>query len=62
MKVITVPLTFLRDYTIPMAEEETWDRTRASVLPSTMVISFFYLFGMLNDVTNEDDDDAREMS
>ena len=42
--VIDYPLTILRDYTIPMAEEERWDKLRAAVLPITMVPAFFYLF------------------
>ena len=47
MKVIEVPLTFLRNYSCPMAEHSAWDRTRASVLPMTLTISFFYLSGNL---------------
>lgn len=43
MKVIEVPLTFIRDYTCPMADNADWDRTRASILPLTLPISFLYL-------------------
>jgi len=49
MKFIEVPLTFLRDYTTPMADAAGWDRRRAAIIPSTLIISFFYLFGSLND-------------
>ena len=45
--IIDYPLTILRNYSIPMAEEDKWEKFRASVLPLTMVISFMYLFGNL---------------
>ena len=45
--IIDWPLTMLRNYTIPMAEEDRWDKIRASIVPLTMVIAFFYLFGFL---------------
>ena len=43
MKIIEIPLTFLRDYTTPMADPADWDRNRAAILPLTLPISFFYL-------------------
>lgn len=45
--IIDWPLTMLRNYTIPMAEEDRWDKIRGSIVPITMVIAFFYLFGFL---------------
>lgn len=45
--IISVPLTFIRDYSCPMGEMEAWDRRRASIVPVTIVISFFYLNGNL---------------
>ena len=49
MLSIEGPLTFVRDYTCPMGEEAAWDRTRASVVPATMTISLFWLYGLLQD-------------
>lgn len=45
--IIDYPLTMLRNYSIPMAEEDKWDKLRACIVPVTMIISFFYLFGFL---------------
>jgi len=56
MTIIDWPLTFLRDYTIPLAGEEAWDKQRAIVVPFTMVIAFFYLFGMLTGLFDGDQD------
>ena len=50
-KIWEIPLNFLRDYTIPMAEFEEWDRTRATVLPLTVPISFCFLFSLLEGET-----------
>ena len=36
------------DYSIPIGDEESWDKVRACVLPMTIVTSFFYLNGNLN--------------
>ncbi len=47
MLIISVPLTFIRDYSIPMGEMEAWNRVRAAILPITIVISFYYLNGNL---------------
>ena len=49
MKFVEVPLKFLRDYTIPMADHESWDRRRAAIIPSSLFMAFFYLAGSLND-------------
>lgn len=57
MQVFYWPLTKLREYTIPMSDEDNWSRVRASVLPSTQLLAFFYLFGMLNDIGDDDEDD-----
>jgi hypothetical protein len=43
MKIIEIPLTFIRDITVPMADNADWNRNRASVLPLTVPISFCYL-------------------
>lgn len=53
-KVVEVPLNFLRDYSIPMAEFEEWDRNRASLLPLTVPISFAFLYEYLNDEDTRD--------
>ena len=37
-----------------MAEESQWNKTRASVIPITYIIAFFYLFGMLNNLGEDD--------
>lgn len=41
-KVVEVPLNFLRDFSIPMAEFDDWDRFRASVLPLTIPTAFMF--------------------
>lgn len=48
-QVIAFPLKIIRDLTIPMAEEDKWDRRRACVIPITLVISFMWLGEMFND-------------
>jgi hypothetical protein len=47
MLLITIPLTFIRDYTIPIGEMAAWERQRASFIPVTQVGAFFYLNGNL---------------
>lgn len=47
ISIIDYPLTIFRNYTVPMAEEDKWDKFRAAVVPISMVISFLYLFGFL---------------
>ena len=55
--LFAVPLAFLRDYTIPMAEEDAWDRKRAAITPITAPLAFMYLFGMLSDWEVKKDDE-----
>ena len=42
-KVVEIPLNFLRNYSVPMAEEGEWNRLRAAILPLTMPFAFVYL-------------------
>ena len=44
-----MPLNFFRDYSIPMADFDDWDRFRASVLPMTVPVSFLFLWKLLTD-------------
>lgn len=46
-KIIEIPLNFLRDYTTPIGDEEAWNRNRAAVVPSVIVLSFLYMNGMM---------------
>lgn len=46
--MIDWPFSFCRDYTVPLAEEEAWDKVRAIIVLFTMVPAFFYLFGFLS--------------
>ena len=43
---ITIPLEFLRNYTIPMADFADWDRNRASILPLCIPTGFCLLHEM----------------
>jgi len=43
MLFISIPLNFIRDYTIPIGEIAVWDRRRASIIPITQVAGFFYM-------------------
>lgn len=54
MKIISVPLTLIRDYTVPIGEEDQWDRMRASVIPMTLVISFLFLNGNIHSISTEE--------
>ena len=45
MKIVSVPLTIIRDYTVPIGEEDQWDRQRASITPVTLIFAFIYLNG-----------------
>ena len=62
MHIVQQPLIILRDYSIPMSDQEDWNQFRASLLPITYVISFLYLFGNLNDITNDEDQEAKNLS
>ena len=53
--VIEWPLGLIRDYTIPIADEESWDRTRAAILPLFVVISFLFLNGNLDAPDDKDE-------
>lgn len=55
-KVVEVPLNFLRDYTVPMAESAEWDRNRAVILPFCIPWAFCLLQGWLT--TNDDSVDS----
>jgi len=57
MKVISVPLIFLRDYTIPFGDNENWDRTRAAIIPMTLMFAFKFLSG---EIYNQEDEDDQE--
>lgn len=35
-KIVEIPLTFIRDYSIPMGDFAEWDRTRGAILPLTL--------------------------
>jgi len=45
---ISIPLNFLRDYSCPSGDELEWSRTRAAIIPITLVGSFFFLNGNLD--------------
>jgi hypothetical protein len=45
--IVEVPLNFLRDYTVPMADKYEWDRNRAAIIPLTLPWAFFFLQGWL---------------
>ena len=47
-KIIEIPLNFLRDYSIPMAEEGEWSRFRAAVLPLTIPCFILILNGNID--------------
>jgi len=49
MKIIEVPMTFLRDYTTPMAEHSAWNRTRVAIIPIFLTLAFFWLGGALQE-------------
>ena len=49
MLLISVPLTFIRDYSTPIGELAAWNRTRAAVIPVTIVFSFLWLNGSMQD-------------
>jgi len=44
---ITIPLNFMRDYTVPMGDINDWNRNRAAIVPITMPIAFFILMGFV---------------
>ena len=54
MSLISVPLTIIRDYTVPIGEEDAWDRQRASILPIFIVMAFLWLNGDFKDIETDD--------
>lgn len=60
-KVVTVPLTFIRDYTVPPGDQDQWNRNRASIFPITFVFAFFWLNGYMQPGGDDSDsaDDVR---
>ena len=58
LKIIEVPLNFLRDFTIPMSDINEWDRNRAAIVPITIPWAFCYMQGMLT--TGDDSVDNEE--
>lgn len=42
-------MNFFRDFSVPMADFDDWDRFRASVLPFTVPISFMFLWKLLTE-------------
>lgn len=42
-------MNFLRDFSVPMADYDDWDRFRASVLPLSVPISFMFLWKLLTE-------------
>lgn len=53
MKIISVPLTGIRTYTIPIPEEAAWDRNRAAIIPITITFALFYLYGLMDSDSDE---------
>jgi hypothetical protein len=47
MKIIEFPLTLIRDWTIPIADDEAWDRNRAAIVPLFLILGFLFLNGNL---------------
>ena len=45
--ILTWPLDFLRDITIPMAEDAAWSRNRAMIFPMTLPFAFCILYKFL---------------
>lgn len=54
MKIVSTPLTFLRDYTTPIPDDDSWDRQRAATVPCLYMLAAFYLNNAMN--TDEDPD------
>jgi len=56
MKLVSVPITLIRDYTVPIGEEDVWDRQRASIVPVTIVFAFLWLNGYMQGDFSYDED------
>ena len=46
--IFEIILNFLRDFTVPMAEYDSWNRNLGSLYPLTVPIAFFFLNGQLH--------------
>ena len=46
--LVTVPLNFVRNYSIPMSEDESWNKNRAAILPLTLPTGMAIITGHLN--------------
>jgi hypothetical protein len=64
--IVDIPLNLLRNYSVPMAETDEWDRNRGALYPILLPFAFFFLNGDLvsNDDSNINDeaDRAEEIS
>ena len=57
--LVTVPLNFIRDYSIPMSEDQTWNKTRAAIIPLTLPTAMAIITGNLNlFATTEEEQEA----
>ena len=46
-RIVEIPLNFLRDYSVPMADSCEWDRNRAALIPLTGPWAFAFLNGYI---------------
>lgn len=46
-QAIFLPFDIIRLYTIPMSNEDDWDKKRATIISVTYILSFLYYFGLL---------------
>ena len=60
MKGITIPMGFMRDYTIPSGDQESWDRTRSAVIPMTLVFAFEFLNGNIYQADGGPEEDGAD--
>jgi len=54
--LVTVPLNFVRNYSIPMSEDESWNKNRAAILPLTLPTGMAIITGHLNLFTKVEDE------
>ena len=56
----------MRNYSVPMAETDEWDRNRGALYPMLLPFAFFFLNGALSSGDdsniNEEDERAEEIS
>lgn len=43
--IVEITLNFLRDFTIPMAENDQWNRNIGAIYPLTVPAAYFFLQG-----------------